>query len=364
MEESSSSQSEIHTQTQAHTPIVTATLLETPSKFWYINHRYMLSPRFLVPWFIGLLVVYIGVGMLVIVLAPDGTTVYLGCLVKPAWTVCLRSFQFMFIIIMIFQAYKMREVVEGFYIKREMLQTAITAAVIIVSWTLYGAIDSLIRINTKYFPLSSLSGYLLVVLFFTYSVIVPLYYSVSPQPKLNSFGQDIPRNFATLNDLLKHSMGVKAFKQFLSREFSVENLLFIEVVSDYQLRTEQMRNNSFPGWRDEQTRIAKFVYNRYVRQDAPNQVNLPGHILNRIQMVLDTSKMHASIPAKRRSLILHDSESMNLDTVFDEARRNVFALMESDSFRRFLISDICQTMLAEARKKAREHVILKDMKII
>jgi len=338
-------------------------LIETPPKYWYITHRFLITTRFLVPLFIGLVVTSVVIGMIVEYFAPIGTTIVFGCPINPSSNILLRTLQFAIILVLLLQAYKMREVVEGFYIKREMIHTAGTAFVLILSFVLYGAIKSLSHINEHVFPLSSLSGYLLALLFTTYSVMVPLHYSIVTQPKLH-IERQVPRNISTLQELLRHHMGVTAFKEFLSREFSVENLLFVEVVSDYQIRSAEMRHHPSPVWRKTQTSIAKVIYEKYVKPNAPYQVNLPGRLLNRIQMVLDTVKMADSIPEPRRSLILHDAESVNLDTVFDEAQKDVFALMESDSFRRFLISDICREMLLSARKKAREHVILKDMKFV
>src|SRR5437016_363531 len=56
------------------------------------------------------------------------------------------------------------------------------------------------------------------------STIWPLYRSIFEPPVIDT--RDIPTNFHTFTGLLSLPQGIEAFKQFLSKEFSVENLLF------------------------------------------------------------------------------------------------------------------------------------------
>jgi hypothetical protein len=102
---------------------------------------------------------------------------------------------------------------------------------------------------------------------------------------------------------LTNAQGREAFREFIVREFSVENLLFVEAV-------QQLRTNPQTSKED-----VNNLYAEYIIPTAPNQVNLPHIVVQRLE-------------ARKNE--------EGVDTgVFDEAVDHVMKLMQRDAYRRF-----------------------------
>lgn len=107
-----------------------------------------------------------------------------------------------------------------------------------------------------------------------------------------------------LTRILSNTSGKEAFRRFTVLEFSVENLLFTEAVAKYRL--------SAPTKED-----MKELFDTYVSNTAPSQVNLPNKIVKKMQESLDTA------------------QGIQIRAFFDEAYDHVMKLMQRDSYRRF-----------------------------
>jgi len=119
---------------------------------------------------------------------------------------------------------------------------------------------------------------------------------------LSDDGESAPKLEVVLQDQKSH----EAFKHFLKKEFSDENIDFWSEVEGYRtLKCNEKRQ-----------RKGNEIYNMYIRADAPNEVNV-------------------SYSTKKEILkFIEDNDP----SIFDKAQNQVLFLMESDSFKRFVKS--------------------------
>ncbi|CAH8435778.1 unnamed protein product [Schistosoma turkestanicum] len=120
--------------------------------------------------------------------------------------------------------------------------------------------------------------------------------------------EDWARSFEAV---LRNKYGVLVFREFLRTEFSDENIRFWLICEEY-------RNKS--GTKNMQRKAFK-IFNEYVAVQAVREVNLDSNTR------LQTEK---------------ELESANKNT-FDQCQRRIQSLMEKDSYRRFLRSDLYLT---------------------
>ncbi|KAK4472926.1 hypothetical protein MN116_004131 [Schistosoma mekongi] len=119
--------------------------------------------------------------------------------------------------------------------------------------------------------------------------------------------------------VLRDKYGVLVFREFLRKEFSDENIRFWLICEDY-------RNKS--STKNIQRKALK-IFNEYVAVQAAREVNLD---------------------SKTRLQTEKELESANKNT-FDQCQRRIQSLMEKDSYRRFLRSDLYLTTLEMSKMK-------------
>ncbi|KAF7202830.1 regulator of G-protein signaling 4 [Nothobranchius furzeri] len=117
----------------------------------------------------------------------------------------------------------------------------------------------------------------------------------------------------SFSHVMSSDVGRVVFTSFLKSEFSQENVDFWTACEDYRKTPPSKMATK-----------AKQIYQQYVAADAPNEVNLD-----------------ATTRDKTRQEVENGSPAC-----FDEAQKMIYALMEKDSYRRFLksklIQDLCQ----------------------
>ncbi|KAJ8704855.1 hypothetical protein PYW08_012175 [Mythimna loreyi] len=124
----------------------------------------------------------------------------------------------------------------------------------------------------------------------------------------------------SLRELLQDNAGKEHFAKFLSKEFSGENLKFWLAVQE--LKALPVRRVA--------TR-AKEIWKEYLASDAPSPVN---------------------IDAASRELTRQKVESGQADRYcFDQAQAHVYHLMKSDSYSRYLRSEMYKDYLNGSKKK-------------
>ncbi|KAB5579813.1 hypothetical protein PHYPO_G00199250 [Pangasianodon hypophthalmus] len=117
----------------------------------------------------------------------------------------------------------------------------------------------------------------------------------------------------SLETLLRSKSGKTTFQAFLKSEFSDENIEFWTTCEEFKKIKCNSRLNS----------RAKKIFERYVRAEAPKEIN---------------------IDHKTRELIKQNVQTPTR-YCFEEAQKIVFSLMEKDSYPRFLRSDFYRTLL-------------------
>ncbi|XP_006834251.1 PREDICTED: regulator of G-protein signaling 18 [Chrysochloris asiatica] len=120
----------------------------------------------------------------------------------------------------------------------------------------------------------------------------------------------------SFDKLLSHKDGLKAFTRFLKTEFSEENIEFWIACEDFKKSKEPQQI----------IHKAKVIYEKFIQNDAPQEVNLDFHTKEIITKTIAQPTLHS----------------------FDAAQSRVYQLMEQDSYTRFLKSDIYLD-LAEGR---------------
>nr|XP_004659566.1 regulator of G-protein signaling 18 [Jaculus jaculus] len=112
----------------------------------------------------------------------------------------------------------------------------------------------------------------------------------------------------SFDKLLSHRDGLDAFTRFLKTEFSEENIEFWIACEDFKKSKEPQQI----------ALKAKTIYEKFIQNDAPQEVNLDFHTKEVISGSISQPTLHS----------------------FDAAQSRVYQLMEQDSYKRFLKSEI------------------------
>ncbi|XP_060220399.1 regulator of G-protein signaling 18 isoform X1 [Meriones unguiculatus] len=112
----------------------------------------------------------------------------------------------------------------------------------------------------------------------------------------------------SFDKLLSHRDGMDAFTRFLKTEFSEENIEFWVACEDFKKCKEPQQI----------VLKAKAIYEKFIQNDAPKEVNLDFHTKEVITKSITQPTLHS----------------------FDAAQSRVYQLMEQDSYTRFLKSEI------------------------
>ncbi|KAL4827574.1 hypothetical protein H8958_001730 [Nasalis larvatus] len=112
----------------------------------------------------------------------------------------------------------------------------------------------------------------------------------------------------SFDKLLSYRDGLETFTRFLKTEFSEENI-------EFWIACEDFKKSKGP----QQIHLkAKAIYEKFIKTDAPKEVNLDFHTKEVITKSITQPTLHS----------------------FDAAQSRVYQLMEQDSYARFLKSDI------------------------
>jgi hypothetical protein len=149
---------------------------------------------------------------------------------------------------------------------------------------------------------------------------------VVPPPQIQrTDSYDKIKDILSLADVMKEPLGRKAFREFLTAEFSVENLNFYECLEEI----EKLKPDS----PEIQSKLVE-LYNRFVKEGAPEEINLPYKIKKPIK---DAINENLELPVDK----------------FKEAKDYCFTLMSLDSFKRFVNSPQSDFAIQYAVKKKR-----------
>ncbi|KAI1891519.1 hypothetical protein AGOR_G00144640 [Albula goreensis] len=126
----------------------------------------------------------------------------------------------------------------------------------------------------------------------------------------------------SLEKLLESKYGMGMFQAFLRSEFSAENIEFWLICEDYKKIQSSVRMNC----------EAKRIYEMYIQAEAPKEINID-------QQTRELIRGNLTAPTKQ---------------CFEDAQRVVYALMEQDSYPRFLKSNTYRALLNSAPGQMKE----------
>jgi len=256
-------------------------------------------------------------------------------------------------------AFKLRQVVDGFKVKEELGFTGLLVCLSLVPWVIFNSYAT--NINNEVFPFSSLFLMMGVSISFCASTIWPLYRSYFAPPAIEEFGQS-SKDLTTLQGVLSDRGGISSFKKFLTKEFSVENILFYEEIEEYRKKKKE-------GGEDlELIGEAQRIYAKYIIIDSPFQVNLPDNIVKELESKLkdifsNAGKLPEALAGSYQPRSMSDASSLlpnqrETPTIFDKAQENIFKLMSTDSFPRYFRSEEYQKLCAQVNDKKDQETIL------
>uniref|UniRef100_A0A8C6WST2 Regulator of G protein signaling 6 n=1 Tax=Neogobius melanostomus TaxID=47308 RepID=A0A8C6WST2_9GOBI len=124
----------------------------------------------------------------------------------------------------------------------------------------------------------------------------------------------------SLDEALKDPAGRDMFLKFLESEFSSENLRFWLAVQDLKQRPLQ-----------EVSSRAQEIWQEFLAEGAPSSINLDSHSYERTSQNLKDPGRYS----------------------YEDAQEHIFKLMKSDSYARFLRSNIYQDLLLARKKVSR-----------
>uniref|UniRef100_A0A8C6P436 Regulator of G protein signaling 6 n=1 Tax=Nothobranchius furzeri TaxID=105023 RepID=A0A8C6P436_NOTFU len=126
----------------------------------------------------------------------------------------------------------------------------------------------------------------------------------------------------SLEEALKDPAGRDQFLKFLESEFSSENLRFWLAVQDMKRRPHQ-----------EVSSRAQEIWQEFLAEGAPSSINLDSHSYERTSQNLKDPGRYS----------------------YEDAQDHIFQLMKSDSYARFLRSNIYQDLLLARKKVSYTH---------
>ncbi|KAM4628903.1 regulator of G-protein signaling 2 [Polymixia lowei] len=129
---------------------------------------------------------------------------------------------------------------------------------------------------------------------------------------------DVNQWAQSLDKLLCHKYGKAAFCIFLKSEFCEENIEFWTACEDFRTIISQT----------ERTLKANSIYEEFIQNEAPKEINLDFHTKNAIVQSLSEPSVSSFLAAQRK----------------------VYSLMENNSYPRFIHSDLYRELCVAARR--------------
>jgi hypothetical protein len=270
-----------------------------------------------------------------------------------------------------------------FFIQIELRATGIAGLVSLIVWVLLSLIPTTSNFSKDLFPITTLWIILFIHAILFVSTLFPLalvdsfwlnrdvfLFLLTMADRKLLMEAKRPNRFSSMSetmvtfsktekeffdDLLASQSGYTSFKKFLIKEFSVENLLFWKAVEEFRMikAVEEIRDH------------AVIIFHNFLEEESPFQVNVPGQIVNQLRILLNQKERVAhrfslsarfgcrssvsegpscsdggitsikTYPGDEPGLILETDENRINRSIFDNAQREIFYIMEKDYFPRF-----------------------------
>jgi hypothetical protein len=227
----------------------------------------------------------------------------------------------LYVFIFIGFAISLRAIDDGFKIKAELKVTGAIGICAVIPWVIFN--NQLEDVNNEVFPFSTLFLIIAVGAALSASTVWPLYRSIFQPPALQvNVSDDCDVDITTLKGIVSSILGHKSFEAFLTKEFSVENLLFYKEVETFQELCAD--ETSDDGEVDSQ---AQYLYDKYIVENSPFQVNLPATTIKKLRAAMLSKDL--------RGFKDNADGDAKAYTLFDPSSRNIYNLMEKDSLPRY-----------------------------
>ena len=212
--------------------------------------------------------------------------------------------------------------------------------------------------------------------------------AIHPAPSSSETNHGSKHNSVfTLTDCLADQEAVNALEEFLTAEFSLENLHFILHVQTFKSKFGSISHHHFTNNQLKKLlEEANFIFNQYLSTNAPSQVNILGALLSKIRVRLSMlnntlQNTPSSLPHSKSataSIISSNSFSpgdhqqqqpqqqviISCLTLFDEPMKEVLALIRTDSFPRFLLSSYYQQYQSKRRSTMQQRVVPVSLGVV
>lgn len=294
---------------------------------FFLTHRHLTSSPFLLKVNLAVFGVLMLAPLILTTTRPSIADAYGdGC--DQGWgPPVLAAYVALYVCVFLWFGFSLRSVVDGFKIKIELKVTGFIALVAVVPWYVFNQAAG--QVNRDVFPFSTLFLLIAIVAAFTASTIFPLYWSLfnnagaasggrqsiaglvgSAPPGSTNFHNLVPGSPSSggagggpletdrLYKILAHAAGALAFKQFLTKEFSVENIVFYDDVEHLRASIRSARASGVP---EELVRLkfaleARKLHAKYISLGAPYQVNLPDPVVKNCEAHLRFECLQAGAP--------------------------------------------------------------------
>lgn len=161
---------------------------------------------------------------------------------------------------------------------------------------------------------------------------------------IHFYSKDIPlrrvkRWSFSIQELLRDPVGRAEFTKFLEKEYSVENLKFWEAIQDMK---------SLP--QCQISKAAHSIWNEFLTEDAPCSVNIDSKSLELTREALNINSANDCNGGGNGGSV----GTAITRWCFDVAEAHVYHLMKSDSYSRYLRSDMYKEYFNGSKKKSRQ----------
>jgi 7 transmembrane sweet-taste receptor of 3 GCPR/Regulator of G protein signaling domain len=313
----------------------------------------------------------------------------------------------------LYAAKKLSGIADAFWISFELKVVGYSTLAAMVVWVIFTVIPAPHDYNVDHFPFSTLAAVIVtssLLGVITYFPVALSYRSVDTVASLPS-----EHELRNIDTVLQNVTLREFLEQYLLREFSVENLVFLVEVDRYR-RFCQSKKGPGPAQRlVEMSRQVLLIATLYVGDDAEMQVNLPAHIVKDIESrlpdrstraltadddekrtprspiqieLVQTSESSGSpdLPADSPSAILSterpkrgqsqtpeprgnnnfrdEAQYQKLFTIFDDAYNNIYRLLKTDAFVRFQMSHLFTDMARDMTARRNAQQALKERQIL
>jgi hypothetical protein len=177
--------------------------------------------------------------------------------------------------------------------------------------------------------------------------------------------QEADRILEKVKEVIADPIGKKMLREFMQTEFSIENLMFVEACTNYERMFQKNDEDQIAA----ASKMAKSIFENFVKTDAPFTVNLPFGVqkeltaklskLNSLEdrdrgMLTNVQAVQVTIQPPQTQVLENNIDMRSVLTIelFATAKDEIVRLIARDTFSRFKMSD-GYAFYKETKKKSK-----------